>query len=161
MTPHVVSLGTEDLYTVSLLTLERKARKVSAIISIAAWLSVCLIASTIAAQSNLRPNHGDNKLALDNVNLDDESGQKQADSPPVRRSSSLVISRRAIVEPPTTAGMFASWEPCARAIETERKDFGEFVVSLLCASRSSRALNSSFGHSSAISFSLQQRCYLL
>ena len=74
----------------------------------------------------------------------DQSGLKSDDAPPIKRytASSLFkrfkrIAKRSediSVNKASTAdsdlyGAFASWEPCARAIETERKDFGEFVVS--------------------------------
>ena len=71
----------------------------------------------------------------------DISGQNTDGSPPIKRAS---IDSRALIDTrtprsgkpgsretaptPDVQGTFASWEPCARAQETEYKDFGEFVV---------------------------------
>lgn len=57
---------------------------------------------------------------------DDRSGEKQEGSPPVRLRQRS--KRQGGAGQQQQQQMFATWEPCARAVETERKDFWEFIL---------------------------------
>lgn len=69
---------------------------------------------------------------LDNVDkyiaANDESGQKNKDQGPVKRQSSPGSRDGSSKKQQQT---FATWEPCVRAIEAERKDYWEFVLANL------------------------------
>ena len=76
-------------------------------------------------ESNERPNQYDHLLAAPGK-ASDESDQIAKAVPPFRLRSARAES--------TTSGSdklqqtFPSWEPCARSIDSERKDFWEFIV---------------------------------
>ena len=86
----------------------------------------------------LPPRPGTHPHLLDNKDkyiaaANDQSGQKPDDRPPVKY-------KRAAVPASNSDGghtgdipqqTFATWEPCARAIDAERKDYWEFVLANL------------------------------
>ncbi|CAD6581186.1 MAG: hypothetical protein CYPHOPRED_001509 [Cyphobasidiales sp. Tagirdzhanova-0007] len=79
-------------------------------------------------ESNERPNQYDHLLAAPGK-ASDESDQIAKAVPPFRLRSARAES--------TTSGSdklqqtFPSWEPCARSIDSERKDFWEFILTNL------------------------------
>lgn len=107
-------------------------------------ISLCYPGCTTAADLVAGgPSQVDGAAALPAAGSYDQSGQKSDDAPPIKRYTASSLFKRfkpaakrsedINVNKASTAGSdihgtFASWEPCARAIETERKDFGEFIV---------------------------------
>lgn len=83
---------------------------------------------------DLPPRPGKHPHLLDNTDLyvgaDDKSGQKIDDKGPVKHKRA-VIPDAGVPSPDTTQQTFATWEPCARAIDAERKDYWEFVLANL------------------------------
>lgn len=82
----------------------------------------------------LPPRPGTHPHLLDNkdiyVAVNDKSGQKAVNEGPVKQKRAVVPDTRV---PPADNGQqtFASWEPCPRAIDAERKDYWEFVLANL------------------------------
>lgn len=84
---------------------------------------------------DLPPRPGTHPHLLDNKDIyvasNDKSGQKTDNQGPVKRQKRDVIPDTNVPPGDNTQQTFATWEPCARAIDAERKDYWEFVLANL------------------------------
>lgn len=83
----------------------------------------------------LPPRPGTHPHLLDNKDIyvatNDKSGQKADDEGPVKQKRAIIPDTRVSSPPDNARQTFASWEPCPRAIDAERKDYWEFVLANL------------------------------
>lgn len=84
----------------------------------------------------LPPRPGSHPHLLDNKDLyiaaNEDSGKKDPEHGPVkRRESTTHLSQRDEFHVNAQQQTFATWEPCVRAIDAERKDYWEFVLANL------------------------------
>jgi hypothetical protein len=74
----------------------------------------------------LPPRPGKHPHLLEEYVVHDKSGEKKEGEAPVKKSRRILEREAASSEPGQQT--FATWEPCARAIDAERKDYWEFVL---------------------------------